>query len=532
MRRVKQFVTLLVVGAALSLTVLPASALAQAGVSYQIPPDNPFVGRAGAAPEVYAYGLRNPFRFSFDRLSGDLLIGDVGGGTSEEVDWIGAAWAAGANFGWACREGKQPGPKAATGECPVANPVEPLLEYPTSSPGAVIGGYVVRDPALSGLVGRYLFADFYDGAIHSLRLDMADPDDELTGLTEASIGGFGEDASGRLYIADLGDSRVSRLVPGLGPGTLAVDNLTGPFSAPVAVAGIPGDASRLLVAEKGGTLRLVVNGVAVSTPFLNVAPFGLTSDGERGLLGVAPAPDFAASGKLYVYYTDAEGDIRIDEFRRSTTDPNIADPATRRAVLEVPHPNAGNHNGGTVQFGPDGCLWAATGDGGGGGDQFDNAQNLGSLLGKVLRVDPDPPGQGGAVCRFAGSSGSGPTGPGASQPSPDTTAPILRTRTRRRQRILRLGGAIAYARCNERCRVSIGGRLRLGQRGLDLRTQTRLFTGPSAVRMRLGLTRRAARALRRNLRRGGARPTVRVGLRGRDAAGNPSRLARVTVQVR
>src|SRR4051812_1137354 len=84
---------------------LPAAARAQAGSSYLVPPDNPFVGRAGAAPEIYSYGLRNPYRFAFDRANGDLVLGDVGQGTQEEVDWTPLRGARGANFGWPCREG-------------------------------------------------------------------------------------------------------------------------------------------------------------------------------------------------------------------------------------------------------------------------------------------------------------------------------------------------------------------------------------------------------------------------------------------
>ena len=91
------------------------------------------MGQQGAAPEIYSLGLRNPFRFSFDRQTGDLLIGDVGGGLREEIDWIRAAAARGANFGWACREGTQAGPRAA--DCPVPNAVEPLFEYPRATPG-------------------------------------------------------------------------------------------------------------------------------------------------------------------------------------------------------------------------------------------------------------------------------------------------------------------------------------------------------------------------------------------------------------
>jgi hypothetical protein len=125
--------------------------------------------------------------------------------------------------------------------------------------------------------------------------------------------------------------------------------VAGSFNGPVAVAGIPGDASRLLVAEKAGRVRMVIDGVATPTAFLDISPM-VTSDGERGLLGVAAAPDYASSGNFYVYYTDPEGDIRIDEFHRSA-DPNVADASTRRPVLEVPHPSASNHNGGTVMFG-------------------------------------------------------------------------------------------------------------------------------------------------------------------------------------
>ncbi len=99
-----------VVGVAVAVVAWPAAA---SGQNYRIPADNPFVGQAGAAPEVYALGLRNPFRFSFDRQTGDLLIGDVGGGAREEINWIGSAAARGANFGWPCREGTVAGPGSA-----------------------------------------------------------------------------------------------------------------------------------------------------------------------------------------------------------------------------------------------------------------------------------------------------------------------------------------------------------------------------------------------------------------------------------
>jgi glucose/arabinose dehydrogenase len=141
---------------------LPAAAHAQAGTSYLIPRDNPFVGRAGARPEVFAYGLRNPYRFSFDRATGDLLIGDVGGSTREEIDWRTRAAAPGTNFGWPCREGTVAGP-VNDDRCPAVGAVDPLWDFPTA--GAVIGGYVARHTSLGSLVGRNLFADYYDGIV-------------------------------------------------------------------------------------------------------------------------------------------------------------------------------------------------------------------------------------------------------------------------------------------------------------------------------------------------------------------------------
>jgi glucose/arabinose dehydrogenase len=510
---------------------------AQVDISYRIPPDNPFAARQGAAPEVYAYGLRNPFRFSFDRMSGDLLIGDVGQGAREEVDWIAARDAAGANFGWACREGTVPGPKAGTPECQGSALVEPLFDYPRTQGRAVTGGVVVRDPSLTGLFGRYLYTDFYAGDVRSLRLDGSNPDDTPTGLMRAGIASFGEDASGRIYVADLDSSQVLRLVAGSSAGTVSEQPLSGTFDQPVAVAGVPGDPDRLLVAETPGRLRMVLNGTALPTPFLDITAL-VTSGGEQGLLGVAAAPDYASTGKFYVYYTDVvDGDIRIDELERSS-DPNLADPTTRRAVLEVPHPFAANHNGGTVAFGPDGCLWAATGDGGGGNDEFNQAQDLITRLGKLLRIDPDPPGVGGAVCSFADPRASQPypvsppqtTLPGVpATRTSDLQPPRLRLRIPRRQRVLRLGGAVAYARCDERCQVSIGGRVKLAARRIKLRRMARSAGALRWVRMRLALTPAAERAIRRARRRG-VRSRLRVGLRASDAAGNASSLVRVTVR--
>ena len=503
--------------AVLAGLVLPAAAGAQAGTSYLIPPDNPFVDRAGARPEIYAYGLRNPYRFSFDRANGDLLIGDVGQGAREELDWTTLPGARGGNFGWPCREGKIAGPGGP--RCPLTvAAIGPLADYPTMpSPAAVIGGYVVRDPALAGLVGRFLYADYYDAQVRSLALDPAAPDDQPTGLTLPSgLGAFGQDASGHLYVADQGNGTVSRLNPGSTSGTLTAAPVAGSYVLPTYVTAPPGDTSRLFVVEQAGRIRLVHDGVAQSTPFLDIA--GVVLDGgERGLLSMAFAPDYTASGKFYVYFTDGGGDIRIEEYRRSN-DPNRADPATRRLVLTVDHSSESNHNGGQLQFGPDGYLYAATGDGGGGNDVHDNAQNLGTLLGKLLRIDPDM------------TAAGGPS-PGPLLPARDITAPRLRTRVRARQRVLRLGGAVAYGRSSEASTLTVGGTLRIRHRSYRLTSARRAARTGTLVRMRARLTKRARRALRRALRNG-RHPAVVVGLRARDAAGNPSKLVRHRLRIR
>jgi glucose/arabinose dehydrogenase len=177
----------------------------------------------------------------------------------------------------------------------------------------------------------------------------------------------------------------------LAPGASAQVRLqqVGQFQSPVYATGAPGDYERLYVVEQNGVIRVVRNGTILPAPFADLSG-AITSGGERGLLSMAFAPDFERSRLLYVYFTDSEGDIRVEQLR--APGPDAADLGSRRLVIEVPHQSFGNHNGGQVHFGPDGEMWLATGDGGGGNDPFANAQNLGSLLGKVLRIRPRPGG--------------------------------------------------------------------------------------------------------------------------------------------
>jgi glucose/arabinose dehydrogenase len=165
----------------------------------------------------------------------------------------------------------------------------------------------------------------------------------------------------------------------------------GTFASPLYVTAPPGDRRRIFVVEQGGTVRIVRGGRVQRRPFLDISS-RVDAGGERGLLSLAFAPDYARSGRFYVYYTGDGGDIRVVEYRRASAE--RADHGSARLVLLQSHP-ASNHNGGPLVFGPDGLLYIGIGDGGGGGDLHGprgNGQNLGTLLGKILRIDPRPQG--------------------------------------------------------------------------------------------------------------------------------------------
>jgi glucose/arabinose dehydrogenase len=182
----------------------------RAGGGYSVPSGNPFAHQANVRPEIWAYGLRNPWRFSFDRLTGALVIGDVGQDQQEEVDFAPRGTGAGANYGWSVFEGTR---RNGAGTAPHA--VAPVL-VASHSAGycAIIGGYVVRDRTLPSLYGRYLFGDLCHAEIEmaTLRHGRSSAAHGV-GLSVKDMGSFGEDAAGRVYAVSV-DGPVYRLSAG------------------------------------------------------------------------------------------------------------------------------------------------------------------------------------------------------------------------------------------------------------------------------------------------------------------------------
>ncbi len=161
------------------------------------------------------------------------------------------------------------------------------------------------------------------------------------------------------------------------------------LGSPTHVVAPPGDESRLLVVQQNGLVSLIENGALRADPFLDLRSV-VRAEGEKGLLSIAFAPDYAASGLLYAYFNNRDGNIRVVEYRRSVSDQDLVDRSTRRVLLALVKPTA-DHNGGMMQFGPDGYLYIAIGDGGANPPTIPvgaTGQTLDDLFGSILRIDP------------------------------------------------------------------------------------------------------------------------------------------------
>ncbi len=195
------------------------------GDPFAVPSDNPFIGVAGVRGEIFALGLRNPWRLSFDRVTGDLWIADVGEDSREEIDHVGAGHPGGENFGWNRFEGTHCFDTEAG--CDPSGLTPPVLEYehvepggaPPGGPCAVVGGFVYRGCAMPDVAGTYFYGDFCAGFVRSFRYVEGNVTDEQDwspifrdqGLD--SVAAFGEDARGELYVLDYVDGDVFRIVP-------------------------------------------------------------------------------------------------------------------------------------------------------------------------------------------------------------------------------------------------------------------------------------------------------------------------------
>lgn len=209
---------------------------------YTIPPDNPFVNESGTLDEIWALGMRNPWRFSFDRLTGDMYIGDVGQGAWEEIDYEAAGSSGGINFGWRCREGAND--TQFSSECAGRVLTDPIAEYGRSEGRSVTGGFLYRGDKYRALRGQYFFADYVLGNIWTIQKTDSDfwsmPDLELA--TNLNISTFGEDESGELYFAHRSSNNgtVYRVMDICEAGTAGDRNLDGLNIAEFAMNFVPG----------------------------------------------------------------------------------------------------------------------------------------------------------------------------------------------------------------------------------------------------------------------------------------------------
>jgi glucose/arabinose dehydrogenase len=177
--------------------------------------------------------------------------------------------------------------------------------------------------------------------------------------------------------------------PPAASNSLRLQPVTAVLSSPVFLTAPAGDVGRLFIVEQGGLIRILnaLDGTPRGTPFLDIRGLVLFG-GEQGLLGMAFDPNYSTNGRFYVYYTNRSGDQVIARYQAIPPTADAANPS-EFILKTIAHPTNENHNGGMLAFGPDGCLYAGIGDGGGIGDPNGNAQNPNSLLGKILRLDPE-----------------------------------------------------------------------------------------------------------------------------------------------
>ena len=175
------------------------------------------------------------------------------------------------------------------------------------------------------------------------------------------------------------------------PDVIGLRPVVSGLNLPVYATHAGDGTNRMFIVEQRGKIKVLLPGAATPTTFLDVSSIVSSSGGERGLLCIAFHPQYSSNRRFFIFYTrESDGSVEIAEYETSVTDPNVANPSPVRIILSIPHP-VPNHNGGTILFGPDGYLYAGIGDGTGGNDSDNNAQNINVLLGKFIRIDVNTP---------------------------------------------------------------------------------------------------------------------------------------------
>ncbi len=294
--------------------------------------------------------------------------------------------------GFACDD-DSPTPPTSNG--PPANGLtDPIYEYSHSVGQSITGGYVYRGPRVAPLTGKYVYADFITRHVWALSYDGTTASNEFLVDAPNGISSFGVAEDGELFLCGYDNSAPTKLrgfseSGGVYSLTDAFPNLT--FDQPVDLQNAGDGSDRLFVVEQSGSIRVFDNDAAASasSEFLNLSD-SLVCCGELGVLGLAFHPDYATNGYFFVYRSISNGGLkaRLSRFTVSGGDPNQADPASERVLLEFDD-RQGNHNGGAMCFAADGYLYLAVGDEGGGGDVYNNAQDRTTWFGKILRFDVD-----------------------------------------------------------------------------------------------------------------------------------------------
>jgi glucose/arabinose dehydrogenase len=266
-----------------------------ASLPYTVPPDNPFVNDAAYFPEIWSLGLRNPWRFSFDRLTGDMWIGDVGQGDREEIDFE-PANTGGRNYGWRCYEGSLP---YNTSAClPASNYIAPVFDYDNSSLGcSVTGGFVYRGSKYPDLFGKYIFTDYCSGRwwVTTHNADGTFSTVQIADLANSQYSSLGEDHDGNLYVALLASGKIQKIKELCSPFQISLVNIISPVCAN----------------NPGGLLE--INAAGGASP-VNYA----WSNGEPGNI-----ISYLYPGAYSVTTTDANGCVRLDTFEIEQIGPDV-----------------------------------------------------------------------------------------------------------------------------------------------------------------------------------------------------------------